>query len=106
MPYVLLALAIVAEVFGTSMMKLSDGFRRKLPILGIAIGYVAAFSLLGFVVLELPLSVAMGIWAGFGTALPAVVGAAFWKEGMGVKKIAGIALIVVGVMILEIGVAS
>lgn len=106
MPYVLLALAIAAEVFGTSMMKLSDGFRRKLPILGIIAGYVAAFGLLGFVVLELPLSIAMGIWAGFGTALTAVVGAVFWKEGMGAKKIVGIALIVVGVMILEMGVAS
>lgn len=106
MPYLLLTLAVAAEVFGTSMMKLSDGFRRKLPILGIIAGYAAAFGLLGFVVRELPLSVAMSIWAGFGTALTAVVGAIVWKEGMDAKKVTGIALVIVGVMILEMGVSA
>ncbi|WP_251212642.1 DMT family transporter [Adlercreutzia murintestinalis] len=104
MPYVLLALAIGAEVFGTSMMKLSDGFKRKLPILGIAAGYVISFALLGFVLRDLPLSVAMGIWAGAGTALTAVVAAVAWKEGMGIRKAMGILLIVGGVLLLEMGV--
>lgn len=106
MPYALLALAIGAEVFGTSMMKLSEGFKRKLPVLGIAIGYAVAFGLLGFVMQDLPLSVVTGSWAGFGTALTAVVGAVAWKEGMGAKKVAGIALIVAGVVVLEMGVAA
>ena len=46
----------------------------------------------------------MGIWAGMGTALTAVVGALGWKEGFGWKKLLGIALIIGGVAILEVGV--
>ena len=38
-PYALLGLSVLFEVFGDTCMKLSDGFRRKFPILGIAVGY-------------------------------------------------------------------
>ncbi len=103
MHYLLLGLAIVCEVFATSMMKLSDGFRRKLPIIGIVAGYVAAFSLLGFAIRELPMGVAMGVWTGLGTALTAAVATIVWKEPWGARKCLGLALIVVGVFVLEVG---
>ena len=38
-PYALLGLSVLFEVFGDTCMKLSDGFRRKVPIIGIAVGY-------------------------------------------------------------------
>lgn len=104
MPYVLLAIAICAEVSGTTCMKLSDGFKQKLPTVGLVIGYVIAFGALGVALLDLPLGVAMGIWAGAGTALTAIVGALVWKEGMGLRKIAGILLIIAGVVVLEMGI--
>lgn len=104
MPYVLLAIAICAEVSGTACMKLSDGFKQKLPTVGLVIGYVIAFGALGVALLDLPLGVAMGIWAGAGTALTAIVGALVWKEGMGLRKIAGILLIIAGVVVLEMGI--
>jgi multidrug transporter EmrE-like cation transporter len=103
MPYVLLAVAIIGEVFGTACMKLSDGFKNKLPVIGLVIGYLVAFGLIGIAVVDIPLGVAYGIWAGAGTALTALVGALVWKEGLGWKKVAGIALIIVGVVLLEIG---
>ncbi len=103
MPYVLLAAAVICEVFGTSMMKLSNGFQKKLPILGIVAGYALAFALLGLAVKELPLGLAYGIWGGVGAALTAVVGAVFWKEGMGVRKVIGVLLVVAGIAALEMG---
>lgn len=104
MPYVMLAAAVVCEVFGTSMMKLSDGFRRKAPIAGIIAGYVVAFLLLGLAVQTIPLGLAYGIWGGAGAALTAVVGAIFWREGMSLRKIIGIILVVVGIVAMEMGV--
>ncbi len=103
MPYVMLAAAVICEVFGTSMMKLSSGFERKGPILGIVAGYALAFVLLGLAVKELPLGLAYGIWGGTGAALTAVVGAVFWKEGMGAKKTIGILLVVIGIAAMEVG---
>lgn len=99
----MLAAAVVCEVFGTSMMKLSDGFQRKAPIVGIVAGYALAFALLGLAVKELPLGLAYGIWGGAGAALTAVVGAVFWKEGMGARKIIGVLLVVAGIAAMEMG---
>ena len=48
-PYALLGLSVLFEVFGDTCMKLSDGFRRKLPIIGIAVGYAVSFYALSHV---------------------------------------------------------
>jgi len=42
-PYVVLGTAILAEVIGTTSLKLSQGFSRPLPSLGVLVGYGAAF---------------------------------------------------------------
>lgn len=102
--YVLILVAVVFEVFGDSMMKLSNGFQRKLPLVGTAIGYVVAFYLIAQTLEELPLGPVYAAWTGLGIALTAVVGAVFWKEGVNVKKIIGLLLIVAGVVVLKLGV--
>lgn len=104
MPYLLLGIAIVGEVFGTTCMKLSDGFKNRLPTIGLVIAYIIAFGALGIAMLDIPLGVVYGLWAGAGTALTAIVGAVIWKEGFSLKKIAGIVLIVIGVVVLEMGI--
>ena len=100
-PYVLLGLSVLFEVFGDTCMKLSDGFRRKLPILGIAVGYAVSFYALSHVFASLPLGLAYAIWTS--AALTAVVSRIVWKEKFNAKKIAGIALIIVGVACLRLG---
>ena len=102
--YVLILVAVVFEVFGDSMMKLSNGFQRKLPLLGTAIGYVVAFYLIAQTLEELPLGPVYAAWTGLGIALTAVVGTVFWKEGVNAKKIIGLLLIVGGVVVLKLGV--
>lgn len=104
MIYVLLAVAIVGEVCGTACMKLSDGFKNKLPTVGFVVAYVIALVVLGLAVMHMPLGVVYGLWAGLGTALTTVVGAIAWKEGFNWRKLLGIALIITGVVILEMGV--
>lgn len=102
--YILILVAVVFEVFGDSMMKLSNGFQRKLPLVGTAIGYVVAFYLIAQTLEELPLGPVYAAWTGLGIALTAVVGAVFWKEGVNAKKIIGLLLIVAGVVVLKLGV--
>ena len=102
--YALILVAVAFEVFGDSMMKLSNGFQRKLPLVGTAIGYVVAFYLIAQTLEELPLGPVYAAWTGLGIALTAVVGAVFWKEGVNAKKIIGLLLIVAGVVVLKLGV--
>ncbi len=102
--YALILVAVAFEVFGDSMMKLSNGFQRKLPLVGTAIGYVVAFYLIAQTLEELPLGPVYAAWTGLGIALTAVVGAVFWKEGVNAKKITGLLLIVAGVVVLKLGV--
>lgn len=102
--YALILVAVAFEVFGDSMMKLSNGFQRKLPLAGTAIGYMVAFYLIAQTLEELPLGPVYAAWTGLGIALTAVVGAVFWKEGVNAKKIIGLLLIIAGVVVLKLGV--
>ncbi|MBU8771689.1 MULTISPECIES: DMT family transporter [Cytobacillus] len=101
--YLLLALAIVSEVFGSSMLKATNGFKKLLPSLGVIIGYGVAFYSLSLSLKTLPLGVAYAIWAGLGTVLTALVGITIYKENVNGKKILGLALIVGGVILLNSG---
>ena len=58
-PYLMIAIAVCAEVFADSMLKASQGFKYKLPVVGIVIGYVVAFWCISQVLLMLPLGPCM-----------------------------------------------
>ncbi|WP_404357367.1 multidrug efflux SMR transporter [Cytobacillus firmus] len=99
--YFLLALAIVSEVAGSSLLKAADGFKKLLPSIGVIIGYSVAFYALSLSLKTLPLGVAYAIWAGLGTVLTALVGIFIYKENVNGKKLLGLALIVCGVILLN-----
>lgn len=101
MAYLLLALAIITEIIGGSMLKLSDGFTRIYPALGAIVGYGLSFYFLSLTLKTLPISVTYAIWAGIGTALTAVIGVVIWKEAFSTQTIIGIAAIVIGVALLN-----
>lgn len=101
--YVLLALSIVSEVFGSSMLKIANGFKRLLPTFGVIVGYSLAFYSLSLSLKTLPLGIAYAIWAGVGTALTATVGVTIYKETFTIKKGFGLVLIISGVVLLNVG---
>lgn len=104
MAYLVLTLAIVSEVLGTLSLKLSEGFSKPLPSVLVVIGYAAAFTALSAVLkLGLPIGVVYAVWAGAGVALVAVVGAVFLGESMTAMQVGGLALIIGGVVALELG---
>lgn len=106
MPYVLLAAAIAAEVAGTTAMKYSEGFTRLWPSLGTLLGYVVAFTLLAQTLKSMSVGTAYAIWAGVGTAAIAAIGMVFMGEAATAAKLAGIALIIAGVVLLNLGGAA
>lgn len=94
--------AIVSEVFGSTMLKLSATIKSKLPIVGIIVGYGIAFYLLSLALISIPLSFGYAVWSGLGTALTAVVGFTLFKEKMDKKTVIGIALLIIGIILMRI----
>ncbi|WP_327356981.1 DMT family transporter [Streptomyces sp. NBC_01304] len=103
MGYGLLAAAIAAEVAGTTAMKYSEGFSRLWPSLGTVAGYLLAFTLLAQTLKSMQVGTAYAIWAGVGTAAVAAIGMLFLGESMGAAKLAGIVLVIAGVILLNLG---
>ena len=92
-----LFLAIILEVAGTTCMKLSDGFARLLPSIGVAAFYLASLAGLTMAPKQIPVSVAYAVWAGLGTAIISLVGFWYFKEPVTTVKLLSIALIIGGV---------
>lgn len=99
---VLLGLAIVLEVAASALLPRAHGFTHLGWTAVVLAGYAAAIWLLTVVVKTMPVSVAYAIWAGAGTALVAVVGWAVLDEPLGVVKVVSLALIVAGVVGLNL----
>ncbi len=104
--WILLIVAIVLEVFGTISMKLSDGFTKIGPIIAMLAFYAVGLSLLAYVIKTIDISIAYAVWSGLGTALIAIIGFLWFKETATMIKIISIALIVVGVIGLNLDVGS
>lgn len=100
--WLLLGGAIVAEVIATSALKSSDGFTRMAPALLVLLGYGLAFWLLSLTLRSIPVGVAYAIWSGLGTVLIALAG--WWLHGqrLDAAALAGMALIVAGVLVMNL----
>jgi len=99
---VLLLVAIGIEVLATSLLPKADGFRDPGWTLAVMAGYTFSIWLLTIVVRTLPVSVAYAIWSGLGTAAVAVVGYVYLGETMGALKAVSLAMIVLGVVGLNL----
>jgi len=97
-----LAGAILIEVVATLSLRASDGFRQKAWIAPVVAGYLASFYLLWLSLsLGMPVGIAYGIWAACGVALVAVVAPFLFQEPLTWVMALGIALIVAGVLTIE-----
>ncbi|WP_163558421.1 SMR family transporter [Halomonas sp. NO4] len=102
MPFVYLALAIVAEVVGTTALKATDGFTRLWPSVVVAVSYLLAFYLLSLVLRSIPVGIAYAIWAGLGIVLVAAVGVVVYGQRPDLPALLGMAMIVTGVVVIQL----
>jgi len=97
-----LAAAIVIEVFATLSLRASDGFRKKAWIAPVVVGYLVCFYLLWLSLsLGMPVGIAYGVWTACGVALVAVIARYLFSEPLTWVMMLGIALIIAGVITIE-----
>lgn len=99
--WMLLIATVFAEAAATSLLKYSDGFRRLTPGLVSFAGYVLVLFLFSHVLARIPASVAYTVWAGLGTLLLILSGWLLFGEAMTLANLSGIALIIVGVILIN-----
>lgn len=94
---------ILLEVFSTLGLRASDGFRDRRWIAPVAIGYVASFALVWLSLrLGMPVGIAYGVWSACGVALVALLAKVLFGEALTPIMIAGILLIIGGVLTIEL----
>lgn len=97
-----LGAAIIAEVIGTICLKVSDGLTRPLPVIGMIVFYGLSLVGLALALRTIDMSVAYAVWAGLGVALITVVGIAWFGEAFTAWRAVCIALILLGVVGLNL----
>lgn len=103
MIYAVLGAAILLEVLATLALRASEGFRRKVWLAPVVVGYVASFYLLWLTLsLGAPVGLVYGIWTACGVALVAVVARFLFGERLTPMMGLGIAFIVAGVLTIEL----
>lgn len=94
--------AVVAEVAATLCLKAA--LEQSVWYFVVVAGYLSAFVLLAQAMRRgLPLGVAYGIWASLGVALTALLSHLLFGEPLTAIMIAGLGLIVIGVLFIELG---
>ena len=106
MPWVLLSIAIFAEIVGTLSLKASDGLSKLWPSLGVLFGYTTAFTLMAMSLKKLDVGVTYAIWSGVGIVGAAIGGVIFFEQHLSKITILGMAIVIVGVAIMNLGGAA
>lgn len=105
MAWLFLTGAILTEVAATLSLRMAAGGRRAWYT-AVVTGYLLAFTCLSLALSHgMGLGVAYGIWAAAGVALTAIAGRVLFGEPLTGVMALGIALIMGGVLLIELGAA-
>ena len=99
--WVALVLAILVEVAATLALKAASA-GHAWAYVPVVVGYVASFVLLAVVLKGIDVGTAYAVWAGAGTALVAAIGMTFLGEGVSALKLGSLALVMAGVVGLNL----
>jgi small multidrug resistance pump len=102
MPFAYLALAILAEVVGTSALKASNGFTVWAPSAVVVVSYSVSFYFLSLALRTIPVGVAYAIWSGVGIVLISTIGWVAFRQRLDAAALTGIALIIAGVAVINL----
>lgn len=102
MKYLMLLVAIIAEIIATSSLKASEGFTKLWPSIITVAGYGIAFYFLSLTLKSIPLGIAYAIWSGLGIVLVSIIGVLVYHQKLDLAAIIGLSLIVVGVVVLNV----
>ncbi|MDS1118173.1 multidrug efflux SMR transporter subunit KpnE [Klebsiella pneumoniae] len=103
--WILLALAIIAEITGTLSMKWASvsgghtGFILMLAMIALGLSYI----FLAFAVKKIALGVAYALWEGIGILLITLFSVLLFDESLSLLKIAGLTTLVIGIVLIKSG---
>jgi len=100
--YFYLAIAILAETIATTFLKSSDSFRNLVPSIIVIIGYSIAFYSMSLTLRDIPVGVVYATWSGLGIVLISFAAYFFHKQALDAYAVIGIALIILGVLIINL----
>ncbi len=100
-PWIALVLAILMEVAATLSLK-AAGAGNVAAGAVVAVGYLGSFALLAIVLKSIEVGTTYAIWAGAGTALIAAIGMVALGEAVNAVKVGSLALIILGVVGLNL----
>lgn len=101
-PWIILTIAIVAEVIATSALRASNGFSRLVPSAVVVAGYGVAFYCLSLTLKNLPVGIVYAVWSGVGIVLITLVAVVLYRQVPDLPAVLGLGLIVAGVLVLNL----
>jgi small multidrug resistance pump len=102
MAWVWLSVAILTEVAATTSMKLAEGFAKPVWVVAMVIGYAVSFAAMVLALKQLDITLVYAVWSGLGTVAIAAIGIYVFNEPGSAFKFGSIALIVIGVVGLNL----
>ena len=97
-----LAIAVFAEVIGTTALKASNEFTRLWPSLIVVVGYGTAFYFMAVSMRVLPVGIMYAIWSGMGIVLVAIIGWVVYRQVLDVPAMIGMGLIIAGAIVINV----
>lgn len=97
-----LIIAILGEVLATSALKAADGFTKPLPSVIVVVGYSVAFYFLSLTLKTIPVGITYAYWSGIGIVLVSLIGWLWYGQKLDLPALAGMAFILVGVIIMNL----
>lgn len=102
MPYILLSIAIAAEIAATSLLKETDGFTRLVPTAACCAAYFVCYLCMAKALRHINLGVAYATWCGAGIVVTALVSLLYYKEKLSLPGVIGVILIFIGCILVNI----
>ncbi len=102
--WLMLAMAISLEVTATLFLRVADGFTKLWPSAVVVIGYAGSFFLLSLILRSgIAIGIVYAIWSAFGVTFVTLLGIAIFDDRISLISAAGIAVVVVGVVLVQLG---
>jgi small multidrug resistance pump len=102
MGYLYLLGTVLFEVFGTTMMKLSEGFTKPAFFAAALVSYAGTMFFMTMSLKRLDLGLVYATWSGLGIALTTILGFALFRQPFQASRLLWIGLIAVGVVGLNL----
>ena len=100
--YILLILAIAFEVLSTSFLKDTNGFTRLYPSVIVIVALCVCLYLISHAMKVIPVGIVYASWAGLGIVGITIIASIKYNQIPNIPTIIGLALIVVGVIIVHL----